>query len=137
MIHGPDSSFLPLCLDNKSAISGSIRIETLFLGGVCLFQDVLHAFTIRLLLVGVASMTVFVNPIVKVDRVVVLAVKLSRLYSMFFFYCPFCLNARNDLLLICREKNLVYSLKNLFTHRSLRCRVELFLDWVFAIFSPF
>ena len=54
-----------------------------------------------------------------------------------FFDCPFCSNARNDLGLICREKNLVYSLKNLFTHRSLRCRVELFLDWVFAIFSPF
>ena len=53
-----------------------------------------------------------------------------------FFDCAHCSNARDDLTLICREKNLVYSLTNLFTHRSLRCRVELFLDWFFAIFSP-
>ena len=54
-----------------------------------------------------------------------------------FFDCHFCLNAHEDLLSICREKNLVYSLKNLFTHRSLRCRVERFLDWVFAVFPLF
>ena len=54
-----------------------------------------------------------------------------------FFDCLFCSNAREDLLSIFREKKLVYSLTNLFTHRSLRCRVERFLDWVFAIFSPF